>query len=224
MKPKPTPELNWEFEKQAGWQNMPWIVGLDEVGRGCLAGPVVTCALALPFGWAEAKLADSKALNSRKREELWQVLLQSRTQGHIHWETSYGSVDQIDKINILHASEQAMSAALSKLCTRVQHLPSQCLIAVDGHRTLQHVSCSAVVGGDSKVVAIAGASVIAKVVRDRWMKLLDASCPGYGFAVNKGYGTIEHRKALAKLGPTVFHRRSFSPVRQPTLPGLEWED
>ncbi len=194
--------LTLDRERAAGNR----VAGLDEVGRGPLAGPVVACAVVLPDDIDRdllARLADSKALKPGVREGL-------DTEIRAVAEVGLGeaSVAEIDTWNILQASHVAMARAVADLA----HPPDHAL--VDGNR-LPALPCpgEAVVGGDASVASIAAAGIIAKVARDAAMDRLDVEYPGYGWARNRGYGTAEHRRALTELGPSPHHRRSFKPVR-----------
>ena len=181
------------------------LAGVDEVGRGPLAGDVVTAAVILPADHGIEGLADSKALSSRQRENLYKDIV-SRA---ICWCVARSSVDEIDRFNILQATLMAMRRAVMGL----QQQPD--FVAVDGNRLPQwEYRGQAVVKGDGRVEVISAASIIAKVVRDAEMKAFDETYPGYGFAKNKGYGTAQHLEALARKGATPIHRRSFAPVRE----------
>lgn len=179
------------------------IAGLDEVGRGPLAGPVVAAAVVLlkPLDG----LKDSKTLSARRREALTEAL---RRPGQALIGLGAASVSEIDALNILGATMLAMQRALARLPA----VPD--LALVDGNR-IPDLPCSAksIVGGDGSVPAIAAASIIAKVTRDRLMARLDRRHPGYGWSKNAGYPTAEHRRALARLGICKHHRRSFGPVK-----------
>ena len=177
------------------------IAGVDEVGRGPLAGPVLACAVILreiPEG-----LADSKVLGAARREALAETVLGCAWVG-----LGAASVAEIDRIDILRASLLAMRRA-------VQHLPVRPeRVLVDGrHAPDLDLPVECVIGGDAKVPAISAASILAKVVRDRLMARLGARYPGYGFERHAGYPTAAHREALRRLGPCPHHRRSFAPVR-----------
>ena len=184
------------------------VAGVDEVGRGPLAGPVVAAAVVIPpadvDALAEAGLDDSKKLTARRREHLYRLIVQS-----CHCAVGAGSVADIDNVNILGASLMAMRRAVAAL--RVA--PDFAL--VDGNM-LPDLPCAAaaVVKGDSRSLSIAAASVVAKVLRDRAMAGLAARYPAYGWERNVGYGTREHREALQRFGATPHHRRSFAPVAQ----------
>lgn len=192
---------------------MPWdspglLAGVDEAGRGPLAGPVVAAAVILDERQPIAGLADSKKLTARRRELVYEEILAKALCCSI----AQASVEEIDQLNILHATMLAMRRAVEGLRLK----PAKVL--VDGNRlpTLQ-VRAEAIVQGDAKVAAISAASILAKVTRDRWCLEVDASYPGYGFARHKGYGTAEHLQALRSLGATMEHRRSFAPVAQALL-------
>lgn len=182
------------------------VAGVDEAGRGPLAGPVVAAAVIVPDDWHLAGLNDSKKLTAAKREALVGAI--QRTS--IAWAIGEASEEEIDRINILQATFLAMRRALERLGTR----PSS--VVVDGNRVIPDWSPpqSAVVEGDGKIASIAAASILAKTHRDRRMKELDVVWPGYGFAVHMGYPTPVHLRALVELGPCPIHRKSFAPVRK----------
>jgi ribonuclease HII len=188
------------------------IAGVDEAGRGPLAGPVVAAAVVLPSHWAESgldeslrDLNDSKQLTERQREEYF-VLLTS----HPEIRHAIASVDAetIDHINILQATHRAMNQALEQLQPAPQH------VLVDGRpvKTMRFPH-TALVKGDARSYSIAAASVLAKVTRDRAMLEFHQLYPGYGFAGHKGYGTPQHLEAIERLGPCPIHRRSFAPLK-----------
>ena len=182
-----------------------WVCGVDEVGRGPLAGPVVAAAVILDPARPIDGLADSKKLSEKRREQLFeQICAQS-----LAWSLGRADVDEIDTLNILHASLLAMRRAVEGLAI----MPSEAL--VDGNRTPE-LNCRsrAIVGGDASEPCISAASIIAKVSRDREMVELDQSYPGYGLARHKGYPTRQHMSALRELGVTRLHRRSFGPVKR----------
>jgi ribonuclease HII len=189
------------------------LAGVDEVGRGPLAGDVVTAAVVLPVNHRIEGLADSKTLSARQRENLYSDII-----SHADcWAVGRASVAEIDRFNILQATLMAMRRAVMRL--RIQ--PDY--VAVDGNRVPQwEYSAEAVVKGDSRVEVISAASIIAKVVRDAEMAEMHIKYPGYGFDSNKGYGTAQHLEALERLGPTPIHRRSFAPLRKEL--GLDQSD
>lgn len=183
-----------------------YIAGVDEVGRGPLAGPVVAAAVVLDPNKNISGLADSKVLTAKKRE----ILAAQIQQNCLAWAVGRAEVEEIDKINILQASLLAMQRALENLSLRPAH------ILVDGQYcpkiSFTVTSFKAIIDGDSLVPAISAASIIAKVIRDKEMVDLDMLYPDYGFAQHKGYGTKQHMLALQRYGVTPIHRRSFSPV------------
>jgi len=181
------------------------IAGVDEVGRGPLAGPVVAAAVILDPANPIEGLADSKKLTALRREKLFDEI-KSKS---LAWCIARAEVEEIDEINILQASLLAMSRAVEGLPMRADHA------LVDGNK-LPKLSCTAeaIVKGDSKVAAISAASIIAKVARDREMAEMDELYPGYGFANHSGYPTKVHMQALQTLGVTPIHRRTFGPVKR----------
>ncbi len=183
---------------------MKLIAGVDEVGRGPLAGPVVAAAVILDHDFPIFGLDDSKKLTAKKREQLAEIIKSTC----IAWSLGKASVAEIDSINILQASLLAMKRAIEALSVKPDH------IQIDGQHLLK-INCSmeAIINGDSLIPAISAASIIAKVARDLEMLEYDSVYPGYGFAKHKGYGTAEHLAALKSLGATPIHRRSFAPVR-----------
>ena len=189
-----------------GASNEDGIAGVDEAGRGPLAGPVVVAAVILDPRRPIVGLADSKVLCENKRERL-AALVRARA---LAFSVVAVEVDEIDRYNIFHATMLGMRRALDALSLA----PAYAL--VDGNHLPKPMPCPAraVVDGDAKEPAISAASIIAKTTRDRIMCELDALHPGYGFARHKGYSTPEHFEALARLGPCALHRRSFAPVRE----------
>jgi ribonuclease HII len=201
----------WRAEQVA----LPWdvpglVAGVDEAGRGPLAGPVVAAAVILDDLKPIAGLADSKTLSPRQRERL-SAEIHARA---LCFSVAQASVEEIDRLNILQATLLAMRRAVMGLRLKPHK------VLVDGNRlpTLDIVA-EAVVQGDRKVPAISAASILAKVARDRWCLEIDAEYPAYGFAAHKGYGTAQHLLALQTHGATPWHRRSFSPVARV----LSWE-
>lgn len=192
--------------------NDAWVAGVDEAGRGPLAGPVAVAAVILDPQRPIEGLGDSKAISEAKREALFPII-QAQA---LAWHVVFVTAEEIDALNILKATMEGMRRAVQGLSVS----PSKVL--VDGNRVPpgMPVLCEAIVKGDAKVQAIGAASILAKVARDRWMINLDAQHPGYGFAVHKGYPTPDHLEALRKLGPCPEHRRSFAPVRALMSPPL----
>lgn len=184
---------------------MRLVAGVDEVGRGPLAGPVTAAAVILNPDILIEGLADSKSLTPKKREKLCEEIKQHA----IAWAVGSASVEEIDQINILQASLLAMKRAIESLNIKPDH------IQVDGN-FLPKLDCSmeAIIDGDNLIPAISAASIVAKVTRDKGMLDYDQLYPGYGFAKNKGYGTALHMQALKDLGVTPIHRKSFAPIKQ----------
>ncbi|WP_210397009.1 ribonuclease HII [Motiliproteus sediminis] len=180
------------------------IAGVDEVGRGPLFGAVVTAAVILDPARPIAGLADSKKLTEKRRDALFDEIREKA----LAWSIARAEVEEIDRLNILHATMLAMQRAVAGL-----HTPPDYAL-IDGNRCpALPCPCESVVKGDSTVAAISAASILAKVSRDREIIALDAHYPGYGLAGHKGYPTKVHLEALQRLGPTPLHRRSFAPVR-----------
>lgn len=186
-----------EARHAAGYQ---WVCGVDEAGRGPLAGPVCAAAVILPRGLDIEKLDDSKKLSPKRRQELYEIIVGEA----VAWAVAMVDEKRIDEINILQATLRAMEEAVAGLSQRPD------LALVDGNREpCLTVPCETIIGGDGKCAAIAAASVVAKVTRDRLMEDLDEQYPVYGFAVHKGYGTRRHYEALHQFGPCPVHRQSF---------------
>ncbi len=179
------------------------IAGVDEAGRGPLAGPVVAAAVVLDPTAIPEGIADCKALDAKTRRSIYQAILHAAQIG-----IGVADVDRIDSDNILNASLWAMAQAVARLDCRPK------LVLVDGNK-VPHVECAtrAIVQGDAKCLSIAAASIVAKVTRDAMMAELARDYPDYGFDRHKGYGTREHHAAIARLGVTPHHRRSFRPVQ-----------
>lgn len=181
------------------------LAGVDEVGRGPLAGDVVAAAVILDPARPIEGLADSKKLTEKKREQLFDVIRENA----LSFAVARATVEEIDRINILQASLLAMHRAVAQLSVQPEY------VLVDGNKKPDwQYACDTVVKGDSRVAAIAAASILAKVTRDREMVLLDREYPGYGLSGHKGYPTKAHLAALEQLGPSPIHRRSFAPVKQ----------
>jgi ribonuclease HII len=184
------------------------VAGVDEVGRGALAGPVTAAAIVLPPDTLIEGVDDSKRLTSDTRTRLDSEIRQVCTCVTV----THVSADQVDQLGIAVATVRAMRQAIQGLDMPAEH------VLVDGLPVELGLPSTAVVDGDASVAAIAAASIVAKVSRDRLMTELDAEYPGYGFTVNKGYGTPPHLEAIRQLGASAVHRRSFAPcVDQPTL-------
>jgi ribonuclease HII len=223
MKERALPQLpNLDHENELKLQGYELIAGIDEVGRGALAGPVVASAVILPHSVSVSWFAlvrDSKELDSRKRESLFELI----TREAVAVGVGVVPPQVIDSVNILRATRLAMMQAVEKLLTRPTFLLidritlPQCPLPQRG-----------ITKGDKLCLSIACASIIAKVTRDRLMEEFDQTYPGYGFAQHKGYGTGIHLSCLQKLGPSPVHRRYFAPVRKliasQNLPSLEQRD
>jgi ribonuclease HII len=204
-----TPVCGWKLERAARRLGALRIAGLDEVGRGPMFGPVVAAAVILPKGCHLEGLNDSKQVSEKKRIQLDREIRANA----IAFAIAAVDVETIDRINIRNASLLAMRLAVEQLPLSPDYL------LIDGCDTIEW-PCpqQSVIQGDATSFSIAAASVLAKVHRDRMLIELDAVYPGYGLASHKGYCSAEHLEALARLGPTPLHRRSFSPVAQTLLP------
>jgi ribonuclease HII len=200
------------FERDLWSRGLVLVAGVDEAGRGPLAGPVVAAAVILPCTWSESgfdkrlvDLNDSKQLNEAQREYFFQILTT-----HLEIRHAIAIMDEaaIDRINILQATHRAMNNALAQLQPQPQH------VLVDG-RPVKSMTLpqTALVKGDARSYSIAAASVLAKVTRDRLMLEFDRQFPQYGFAEHKGYGTPQHLAAITRLGPCPIHRMTFAPLK-----------
>lgn len=203
-----------KMENAIHQQGFTYIAGVDEAGRGPLAGPVVAAAVILPENCILEGVNDSKKLSPRQREMVLKRILENAV------DVSIGEVlpEEIDRINILQASWQAMRKALSGLKTHPDY------VLVDGWAIPGVPNQKGVVKGDAKCISIAAASIVAKVTRDKIMEELDKHWPVYGFAKHKGYPTKQHLEALNLYGPCPIHRKSFKPVSQVILPFMEIEN
>lgn len=206
------PRPGWAVERSFWRDGFRRVAGVDEVGRGPLAGPVVAAAVLLPLTtsgapcrarWIQA-LDDSKALSPRQRERLAAVI-----RAECEWNLAVVSPQVIDQVNILQATRLAMRLAVVGLPARPDAL------IIDGNDVAgSGLPERSVVRADARCLSVAAASIIAKVARDSMMEELDQVFPGYGFAEHKGYATDVHREAIARMGPTTVHRLSFAPVRE----------
>lgn len=199
----PLPDLSRELALIA--QGCTMVAGVDEAGRGPLAGPVVAAAVILDHSRIPPGLQDSKKLTAAARESLCAALCEVAVVS-----VGRASVAEIDRLNILRASHLAMLRAVQGLGTAADHA------LIDGNLLPEGLPCpaTAVVGGDARCLSVAAASIVAKVTRDRDMVALAQQYPGYGWERNMGYPTPDHKKALARLGATPHHRRSFAPVHK----------
>jgi ribonuclease HII len=200
------------FERPLWEGGLTRVAGVDEAGRGPLAGPVVAAAVVLPPAWlvdglpgALEGLNDSKQLTAEQREGFFAVLMD---RPDVRWAIGQADSDEVDRWNILQATHRAMNSALAQLRPAPQH------VLVDGTlvRSLRFPQ-TPLVQGDARSYSIAAASVLAKVTRDRMMLDFDRQWPDYGFATHKGYGTPEHLAALSAFGPCPIHRRTFAPLK-----------
>lgn len=197
---KEEPKDLWLYENEAFAEGFTAVCGVDEAGRGPLAGPVCAAAVILPKGLIIDGLNDSKKLTDKKRRELFDII----TEQAVSYSIAMASEKEIDEINILQATFLAMQRALDGLQVRPD------LALIDGNRAKDFgLPVRTIVKGDSLSASIAAASILAKVTRDRLMEELDETYPQYGFAVHKGYGTKRHYAALSEFGPCEIHRRTF---------------
>jgi len=195
-----------KHEKHLRAQGFSSIAGIDEAGRGPLAGPVVAAAAVLPEKFRHKTLRDSKQLTALQRDRLYDELM---AHGEVRWAVAVVEVDEIERINILRATHAAMRLAVERLPSPPDH------VLIDGLRVHPFpIEQTPLVDGDALSFSIAAASVIAKVTRDRLMLDYDRTYPAYGFAQHKGYGTALHLERLRQHGPCPIHRRTFLPVQQ----------
>ena len=192
---------DYEFEKAAVNSGFSCICGVDEAGRGPLAGPVCAAAVILPEGAVIEELDDSKKLTEKKREGLYDIIKETA----VAYSVAYGTLEEIETVNILEATYLAMNRAIEGLNVK----PDFALI--DGNRVPRgiNIPCETIVKGDSKSMSVAAASVLAKVTRDRLMLEYDKKYPEYNFKKHKGYGTKEHTELIKQYGPCEIHRLSF---------------
>ena len=192
---------DYEFEKAAVNSGFSCICGVDEAGRGPLAGPVCAAAVILPAGAVIEGLDDSKKLTEKKREKLYDTIKETA----VAYSVAYGTLEEIETVNILEATYLAMNRAIEGLTVK----PDFALI--DGNRVPRGIKipCETIVKGDSKSMSVAAASVLAKVTRDRLMLEYDKKYPEYNFKKHKGYGTKEHTELIKQYGPCEIHRLSF---------------
>ncbi|MGJ8695161.1 MAG: ribonuclease HII [Verrucomicrobiaceae bacterium] len=200
----------WEFEKKHARAGLSPVVGVDEAGRGPLAGPVVVGAVILPKGFAHSKINDSKKLSEKVREAIYDELI---AMDDLSWAVSVVEAGEIDEINILKATHAGMARCVAGLGV------TPGMVLIDGLAVPNYpYPHEGIVKGDSKSLSIATASIFAKVTRDRIMRSAAEVYPHYGFERHKGYGTKAHLEALRRHGPCPLHRRSFQPVAQLCLP------
>ena len=193
-----------EFENELYESGIKYIAGIDEVGRGPLVGPVVTSAVILPKDFYDERINDSKKLTEKKREQLYDVIMENAVSVGI----GISSEDVIDDINILEATKKAMIEAVNNLSVKPEHL------LIDAVKLNVDIPQTSIIKGDAKSESIAAASIIAKVTRDRMMIELDKEHPEYDFKHNKGYGTKKHIDAIEKYGILKEHRKTFAPCNK----------
>jgi len=198
-------EMN-HFERKVRAQGFNLIAGVDEVGRGPLAGPVTAAAVILPEDFFLAGIDDSKKLTEKKRQEFAAIIRQEA----LAYNVAMIHADEIDEINIYEATKKAMKAAIVSLD------PKPDFLLIDAMKLDTPYPTDSIIKGDAKSISIAAASIVAKVARDEYMKELAINYPVYGFQQNMGYGTQEHLQAIKKHGITPYHRKSFAPVRDYT--------
>ncbi len=197
-------EVLTQYERELRQEGFTLIAGIDEVGRGPLAGPVVAAAVILPHDFYLAGLNDSKKITEARREDFYEYIKEHATSigvGMVH-------ADEIDSINIYEATKKAMNEAIVSLHVQPEYL------LIDAMKIQSPFPSQSIIKGDAKSISIAAASIIAKVTRDRLMKDYARSYPGYAFEKNAGYGTKDHLLGLEKFGVTPIHRKSFAPVKE----------
>ena len=205
----PPTKCSLRHERSLRERGLLRIAGIDEAGRGPLAGPVVAAAVVLPGNFRSRLLDDSKKLSPASRDGLFEELT---SRAEIHWAVAIVENEEIDRLNILRATHEAMRRAVAQLAEPPDH------VLIDGLEVRPFpIAQTALVGGDALSFSIAAASVVAKVTRDRLMMEMDARYPEYGFAAHKGYGTAQHLANLRVHGPCPIHRKSFEPVSQTTF-------
>ena len=193
--------VDYTHEKQAIAKGYQWVCGVDEAGRGPLAGPVCAAAVILPPDLEIEGLNDSKKLSEKRREALYDIIKEKA----VAYSIAFANVEEIEEYNILQATFMAMNRAVEGLSQKADY------VLIDGNKIPPQLSVSAeyIIGGDAISASIAAASVLAKVTRDRLMVEMEEIYPGYDFKKHKGYGTKVHREALLELGPSPIHRMSF---------------
>lgn len=193
-----------KYEHELNEQGVKLIAGVDEVGRGPLCGPVVTCACILPVDYHLDGLNDSKKVSEKKREKLYEILIKDA----ISYSIGISSPKRIDEINILEATKEAMIKAISNLSVRPEH------VLIDAVKLDLEIPSTSIIKGDANSASIAAASIIAKVTRDRMMYELDKKYPEYGYASHKGYPTKKHIEAVKRYGVKDFYRFTFTPINE----------
>ena len=194
-------QIMLQHERRLWASGRTYVAGVDEVGRGPLAGPVVAAAVILPQDFDVLGIDDSKKLSPKKREELFEVIKEKA----LAWAIGWQGPEVIDAVNILEATKKAMAEAVNGLSVRPQH------VLIDGNFTVRALDLpqTAIVKGDANSTSIAAASILAKVARDEFMEQMDLKYPEYGFAIHKGYGTKRHYAAVDQFGLCPIHRKTF---------------
>ncbi|HIT49652.1 MAG TPA: ribonuclease HII [Candidatus Pelethenecus faecipullorum] len=193
----------YQFEEELYDAGYPLICGVDEAGRGPLAGPLVVAACILPPFLRIDGINDSKKLTAKKREELYKIIIKNA----LAYEIVFIKVDEIDRLNIYQATKKGMLEAIARLKTVPDHILIDAMPLEE--LTIPHTS---IIHGDARCASVAAASILAKVSRDHYMEKMDIKYPNYGFKKNKGYGTKLHLQALKQYGPCKIHRKTFAPV------------
>lgn len=192
-----------EYEKRAYDMQKKYIIGLDEAGRGPMAGPLVVAGVIFPQGYENDMINDSKQLSAKKREMLYDIIIKDA----LAYQIEIIDVEEVDRLNVYQASKKGMIDAISHISIRPDYALTDAMPLGD---IIEH---EAIIKGDSQSLSIAGASILAKVTRDRIMEEYDQIYPEYGFQKNNGYPTKQHKEALQLYGVTPIHRRSFQPVK-----------
>lgn len=200
-----------QYEHELNDNNITLIAGVDEVGRGPLCGPVVTCACILPVNYHLEGLNDSKKLTEKKREELYEILIRDA----VCYCVGESSNERIDEINILNATKEAMIKSINGLSVKPEH------VLIDAVKLDIDIPSTSIIKGDAKSASIAAASIIAKVTRDRMMIELDEKYPEYGYKKHKGYPTKAHLDALQKYGVLSNYRFTYKPISDLIVSGVE---
>ncbi|MCD7839944.1 MAG: ribonuclease HII [Erysipelotrichaceae bacterium] len=192
-----------EYEKAAYQKGKQYVIGLDEAGRGPMAGPLVVAGVIFPKGYINNDINDSKKLSEKKREQLFDIIKRDA----LAYQIEIISIEDVDKLNVYQASRLGMIQAIEHIAVKPDYALSDAMPLGD---IIEH---EAIIKGDSKSISIGAASILAKVTRDHIMMEYDKQYPQYGFAKHKGYPTKQHKEALQKYGVTPIHRRSFQPVK-----------
>jgi len=193
-----------KYENQAYKLGFSKIIGLDEAGRGPMAGPLVVAGVIFPFGYYDERINDSKQLSEKKREQLYDIIIDNA----LAYDIEIIDVKEVDELNVYQASKQGMLRAIKNIAVKPDYALSD---AMPLGNEIEHLS---IIKGDAKSLSIGAASILAKVTRDRIMIEYDHQYPQYGFKKHKGYPTKQHKEAIKQYGVTPIHRRSFKPVQE----------